>query len=136
MVRQPDANESARGWYRQAMEKDPSFARAFGGLAISHAADVRNQWVEDGTKALAQAEWIAQTAQQIDPSIPEVYRVLGYVDGQHRRLDSAPLSTRASKQNRLLDLHHSVATLAKPATPFPIFSRTSSQPSSLWRSAR
>lgn len=89
MLRQPGANESARAWYRRAIEKDPNFGRAYAGLALSHAADYRNQWVEDGALALAQAESIAQTAQQIDPGIPEVYWVLGYVDAQHKRLDSA-----------------------------------------------
>ena len=62
---------------------------AYAGLALSYAADFRNQWVEDREGALSRAADTASTAQQIDPSIPEVYWVLGYVDTQKRKPDSA-----------------------------------------------
>lgn len=89
LLRQEDANSSARQWYRQAIEKDPNFARAYAGLALSHAADYRNHWVEDGAGALRLAREMAQTGAQIDPGISEVYWVLGYVAAQHRRHQEA-----------------------------------------------
>lgn len=89
LLRERSANQNARNWYYRAIEKDPAFARAYAGLALSYAADFRNQWVEDREAALNQAADTASTAQQIDPSIPEVYWVLGYVDAQKRKPDSA-----------------------------------------------
>ncbi len=104
LLRQRPANENARLWYRRAIEKDPAFARAYAGLALSYAADFRNQWVEDGQQALNQAVATASTAEQIDPSIPEVHWVLGYVDTQKRNLEAA--RTRLQKA---LDLDRSYA---------------------------
>ena len=89
LLRERSANQNARNWYYRAIEKDPAFARAYAGLALSYAADFRNQWVEDREGALSRAADTASTAQQIDPSIPEVYWVLGYVDTQKRKPDSA-----------------------------------------------
>jgi len=87
--REKTANEKARQWYRQALKRDPGFARAYAGLALSYAADFRNQWVEDGPSALIKAREMADTAIQVDPSIAEVYWVLGYVDAQHREYGQA-----------------------------------------------
>lgn len=89
LLRQQAANDSARRWYRGAIEKDPNFARAYAGLALSYAADYRNQWSQDREQALRQAEETANTAQQIDPYIREVYWVLAYVDTQKKNMDAA-----------------------------------------------
>jgi DNA-binding winged helix-turn-helix (wHTH) protein/TolB-like protein/Flp pilus assembly protein TadD len=89
LLRQRENNSNARGWYRQAIKKDPAFARAYAGLALSYAADYRNQWADNGALALKQAEETAKTAEQIDPNIPEVYWVLGYVSAQKRKPDDA-----------------------------------------------
>ncbi len=84
-----EANVTARFWYRRAIERDPIFARAYAGLALSYAADYRNHWAEDGEKALQQAQEMAQTGAQIDPNISEVYWVLGYVAAQNRQHEKA-----------------------------------------------
>lgn len=89
LLRQQEANADARRWYRQALEADPNFARAYAGLALSYAADYRNRWTEDGEQALKLAQEMAQTGAQVDPTIPEVYWVLGYVAAQKRQHDAA-----------------------------------------------
>ncbi|MEN8169830.1 MAG: winged helix-turn-helix domain-containing protein [Pseudomonadota bacterium] len=89
LLRQRESNDSARRWYRLAIGEDPNFARAYAGLALSYAADYRNQWARNGEQALRQAEGTAETAKQIDPNIPEVYWVLGYVNAQNKRLPEA-----------------------------------------------
>ena len=104
LLREHSANQNARSWYYRAIEKDPAFARAYAGLALSYAADFRNQWVDDREAALTQAADTARTAQQIDPSIPEVYWVLGYVDTQKREPDSA-----LAHLHRALELDQSYA---------------------------
>jgi TolB-like protein/cytochrome c-type biogenesis protein CcmH/NrfG len=89
LTRSPADNETARALYRQAIRSDPAFARAYAGLALTYAADYRNQWVAKGSDALARAFEMAETARQIDPDIPQIYWVLGYVHAQRRQHDQA-----------------------------------------------
>lgn len=104
LLRLHEANNTARDWYRKAIEKDPAFARAYAGLALSYAADYRNQWVDDGQEALQRAEQMAISAQQIDQEIPEVYWVLGYVAAQQRHHEKALVQLQHA-----LTLDHSYA---------------------------
>ena len=89
LVRLEPENGEARRLFRQAIEMDPSFARAYGGLALAYAADFRNQWTSDGDVALQRAQAMARTALEIDPEIPEVYWVLAYVSAQKRQHQQA-----------------------------------------------
>ena len=89
LVRLSAQNNQARQLFRQAIDLDPSFARAYGGLALSFAADFRNQWTANGSAALEQAQTMARTALEIDPEIPEVYWVLAYVSTQQRQHEKA-----------------------------------------------
>lgn len=89
LVRRKTENETARGMFRQAIAVDATFARAYAGLALTHAADYRNQWVADGGAALGRAFEVASTAHQIDPDIPETYWVLAYVHAQRREHQQA-----------------------------------------------
>jgi DNA-binding winged helix-turn-helix (wHTH) protein/TolB-like protein len=104
LLREREANIAARRWYRQAIERDPNFARAYAGLALSYAADYRNYWAEDGEKALRQAQEMAQTGVQIDPNISEVNWVLGYVAAQYKQHEVA-----LAHLQRALELDYSYA---------------------------
>jgi tetratricopeptide (TPR) repeat protein len=75
--------------YRKALALDPAFARAYAGLALTHAADYRNHWTDRGPDALARALELAETAFRIDPEILEVHWVLAYVHAQDRRHEQA-----------------------------------------------
>jgi DNA-binding winged helix-turn-helix (wHTH) protein/TolB-like protein len=85
LVRGQAENDHARDLYLRAITLDPTFARAYGGLALTYAADYRNQWVRDGDTALARALDLARTALQIDPTHPEIYWTLAYVETQQRQ---------------------------------------------------
>jgi DNA-binding winged helix-turn-helix (wHTH) protein/TolB-like protein/Flp pilus assembly protein TadD len=85
LARQPAENQFARQMYQHAIDLDPGFARAYAGLALTHADDYRNQWTTDGQHSLAKALQLAQSALRMDPDIPDVYAVLGYVHAM--RLD-------------------------------------------------
>jgi len=85
LVRRAAENDEARHLYLQAIAEDPTFARAYAGLALTYAAEYRNQWVSDGPAALARALDIAETAVEIDPSLPEAHWALAYVKEQQRR---------------------------------------------------
>ncbi|SDW74517.1 winged helix-turn-helix domain-containing protein [Thiocapsa roseopersicina] len=89
LVRRGDENRRARDLYLQAIRQDPGFARAYAGLALTYAYDYRNQWSSDGAAALERAVTMAETAAEIDPTIPEVHWALGYVKVQQRRHQEA-----------------------------------------------
>lgn len=84
LARTQSENETAKAMYGKAIELDPTFARAYAGLAFTYTADYRNQWTTDGPRALARAVELAHTALQIDPKLAEVHGVLGYVHSARR----------------------------------------------------
>jgi len=101
LIREASANERARERYRQAIVLDPVFGRAYAGLALTYAADYRNQWVHNGSNALEKAREMSRSALQIDPDIPEVYWVLAYVHAQQRdHLRALELLAKATSLDR------------------------------------
>lgn len=89
LVRQRTDNEVAREMFRRAIELDPAFARAYAGLALTYAADYRNQWSGDGDAALKRAFELARTAHQINPDLPETYWTLAFVNVERRQHEEA-----------------------------------------------
>jgi TolB-like protein/Tfp pilus assembly protein PilF len=89
LVRQKAENEKAREMFRRAIALDAAFARAYAGLALTHAADYRNQWTEDGAAALERAFELARTAREINPDIRETYWVLAFVHLERRQPEQA-----------------------------------------------
>jgi DNA-binding winged helix-turn-helix (wHTH) protein/TolB-like protein/Tfp pilus assembly protein PilF len=85
LVRGPRENAEAREHYRKAIELDPGFARAYAGLALTHAMDHRLNTNTDARASLDRARELAETARQIDPDIAEVHWALGFVHAQARR---------------------------------------------------
>jgi tetratricopeptide (TPR) repeat protein len=85
LVRRSEDNERARALYRRAIERDPKFARAYAGLAMTYAMDYRLSQSVDRSSTLEKAAQLAETARSIDPDIPETYWALGFVDAQSRR---------------------------------------------------
>jgi tetratricopeptide (TPR) repeat protein len=83
-VRRKEDNVRARDLYLQAVDLDPTFARAYAGLALIHAADYRNQWSDDGEASLNDAVRFAGTALEIDPLLPEAHWAMAYVRVQQR----------------------------------------------------
>lgn len=75
----------ARELYLQALDLDPSFARAYAALALTYAYEHRYQWEGAGAHPLQQALKFAETARQINRELPEVHWTLAFVHAQ--RLD-------------------------------------------------
>lgn len=84
LPRDQAGNVRARELYTRAIKRDPRFARAYAGLALTHAADFRNGWAENGQDSLDMALKMAQTALGIEPNMPEQLWVIGYVHTQLR----------------------------------------------------
>jgi TolB-like protein len=89
LVRTEEGNEQAEALYLEAVELDAAFARAYGGLALIHAANFRNQWTAEGEAELRRAMEMARTAVRIDPQLPEAHWALGYVSAQRREHHAA-----------------------------------------------
>ena len=89
LVRQKPANETARQMFRRAIDLDKNFARAYSGLALTYAAEYRNQWTADAARALERAFELARTANEINTDIPETYWTLAYVHLQRREHQQA-----------------------------------------------
>jgi len=88
-LRQREENDTARELFRQAIEQDAAFARAYATLALTYCADYRNQWTQDGSGALDRAMELVKTASEIDPDIPEIYWVQAFVQMERRQNDKA-----------------------------------------------
>lgn len=89
LVRRPEENRQARAFYKQAIELDPKFARAYAGLAMTYAMDHRYETSTEPAAGFVRALELAETARQIDPDTPDVYWVLGFVHTQRRRHEQA-----------------------------------------------
>jgi adenylate cyclase len=96
MQRTKEGNELARDAYRQAIELDPIYARAYGALAVVLTNDFRNDWTElTLEEARARALELAQKAVAFDRSSPQAYWALGYVYLFRKQYDEA---AEAAKQ--------------------------------------
>jgi len=95
-VRSRSDNELARGLYSKAIQLDPSFARAQAGLALTYAADRRNNWTPDGRTALARATELAKAAVQSDPDSPEVLFAGAFVTMERGELSEAADTLRTA----------------------------------------
>ena len=82
-------NQEARAFYRKAVELDPGFARAYAGLAMTHAIEHRLQPGIDPRPGLERAQELAESARLMDPDIAEVHWALGFVHAQSRRHEQA-----------------------------------------------
>jgi TolB-like protein/DNA-binding winged helix-turn-helix (wHTH) protein len=104
LARSHDDNRRARALYTSALDLDPRFARAYAGLAMTHAMDVHHVAPAEAERALARALELAETARSIDPDLPDVHWALGFVLTQSRRHDDALQSLR-----RAIELNPSYA---------------------------
>jgi TolB-like protein/Tfp pilus assembly protein PilF len=99
-AREQAQNESARELYWRAIALDPGFARAYAGVAMTHAQDFRQMWASEGGAALAKALETAEAAHRIDPANAEALWVLAFARAHERRHDEAArLIEEALKRN-------------------------------------
>ncbi len=90
LQRTKEGNELARDAYRHAIELDPTYARAYGALAVTLTRGFRNAWIDlTLEEARARALELAQKAVALDRSSPHVYWALGYVYLNSEQYDEA-----------------------------------------------
>ena len=90
LVRNATENVEARKLFREAIDVDPTFARAYAGLAMTYALAGRLGDEGDHARAIE----LAQTARMIDPDAADVHWALGFVYAQDRRHRQAIASLR------------------------------------------
>ena len=71
--RSREQNLSARAHFRRAIEIDLSFARAYGGLALTYSREAIDGWTANSYQSLDQAVKLADKAATMDPSLPQVH---------------------------------------------------------------
>jgi len=74
-----EGNEQAREAYQRAIELDPTYARAYGGLALTHVLDFRSGWTDAPIETLDRALTLAEQAVSLGSNIPQTHWALGFV---------------------------------------------------------
>jgi adenylate cyclase len=69
----------AREHYQRAVDRDPTFARAYSAMALTHAADHRYGWSPAASGAMQRALQLARQGAELDPELPQAHWVLAYV---------------------------------------------------------
>jgi adenylate cyclase len=93
-------NLLARRMFEQAIQTDPSYARAIAELNLSHLQDIWGNWTDSREQALLHAEEFARRAIEVDRSEPLGYAALGFVYQLRARNDQAiPLIEKAHSLN-------------------------------------
>ena len=90
-------NNLARAMYRHAIDKDPRFALAYAGLALSYIDDARSGWDEDDGTSADQAMEMAKKAVDLDGTLPQAHFARGfvYLYGQARHQEAIAEARRA-----------------------------------------
>ncbi|MFO7604479.1 MAG: winged helix-turn-helix domain-containing protein [Gammaproteobacteria bacterium] len=83
------ANAHARDAYKQAIDADPTYGRAYGALAYTLALDYRHDWTDTPVENLERALSLAEQAVALDGSIPQTYWSLGYVHLRRKEYEKA-----------------------------------------------
>ena len=94
----------ARNLFLQAIALDPSYARAYSNVALTHAQDVNFYWTDDKRKSIRLGLEYAEKAIALDDSIPQIYFTRSALYLAQRKYDAAIEAAR-----RLIDVHPNYA---------------------------
>lgn len=78
-LRTEQENQRARALYERAIELDPTFARAYVGLALTHLLEFRLGWSMRPEESIAQTLRLTEKALALDDALPEAQLLLGQV---------------------------------------------------------
>ena len=73
----PEDNEDGRLLYEKASRLDPTYARAYAGVALTHAVDVNMNWSTDQEASIRLGLIAVEQASQLDSNIPQIYFARG-----------------------------------------------------------
>jgi adenylate cyclase len=87
--RTPEDNTTAREMYYKAIELDPSFGRAYAGVAMTYAIGFNRKWPSDANEPLQKSLELASQAIKLDKDLAESYWVASFVNGNQQKTDEA-----------------------------------------------
>ena len=95
-IQTKQSNQQSRDLYKQAINKDPEYGRAYGALAYTLALDYRHGWTNKPIENLERALQMAKKGVELNSHIPQTYWSLSYVylrrKEYERALDAAKQS--------------------------------------------
>jgi adenylate cyclase len=87
--RTPEDNAAARDLYKQAVELDSNFGRAYSAIAMTYAIGQNRQWPTDVEDPLEEALSLAEHALRLNEHLAESYWVTGFVYGTSHKPEEA-----------------------------------------------
>jgi TolB-like protein/DNA-binding winged helix-turn-helix (wHTH) protein len=93
-----ETNEQSQSAYRQAIQADPSYGRAYGALAVNLAFNFRRGWTDSPLETTDRALNLAKQGVELDGTIPQTYWSLGYVHLMRKEFADAEKAARQSIQ--------------------------------------
>jgi adenylate cyclase len=84
-----ESNAQARLMFEKAVELDPMYAAAYGGLGRTYFNDWFFLWNQDLAQSLEQAREMAQQAIALDNSLPGLHQLLGYISLWNKQYEQA-----------------------------------------------
>jgi eukaryotic-like serine/threonine-protein kinase len=112
----PEGYERALDFFRKAIEKDPTYARAYAGIADTYWS-MAGEGLLPPKEGIAKCESAARKAQELDDTLGEVHFALSSVasakwnrEGTRRELDKAIALSPQDAQMRLAQAHALRAT--------------------------
>jgi len=94
--RTSDDSDTARSLYREAIQLDPNFGRAYGALAVSLARSMAWGLSEKSAQGLDEALTLAQQAVDLNGNLPQTHWALGYVHLRRHEYEKALASASRS----------------------------------------
>ena len=80
---------TAQEIYKQAINSDPEYARAYSALAVAMARQVQRGWADSPLVVLDRAKELAQKAVELDDSLPQAYWALSFVHMYRHEFEDA-----------------------------------------------
>lgn len=88
-----EANQQAAELYRNAIELDPDYGRAYGAWAVALTASFHNDWTDSPVETLDRALELASKAVELDNTSPQTWWALGFVHLRRKEFDLAEKAT-------------------------------------------
>lgn len=85
----PEDNVAGRELYAKAAQLDPNYARAYSGVALTHAIDVNMNWTQDRERSIRLGLDAVKRAFELNDALPQAHFAQGALYLSQRRYDES-----------------------------------------------